>query len=387
MALSSLSSAGFTYSDYPTTLEYVKNIFRTIYGSDIYLEADSQDGQLCAAFATAMYDNNQTFAAVIQTLSPTYAQGAQLSNEVLINGISRKPATASTVSLTLTGDVGTYIINASAKDSNGNIWDIASGTIGGSGILILDATCRTTGAIAATPNTITIINTPILGWNTVTNPLAATTGQDEESDYDLRQRQKVSTSLPAQSTISGLYAGLKSLLDVGRVKVYENPTGTTDSNGLPPHSVSATVEGGIGQLIANEIALRKTIGCATYGSSTYTVTDSEGVSISINYNPLTFVNVGMSISIHPLAGYVSTTATEIKLSLQSYIDSLPIGDDILYTRLFTYANLNGNSLGESYNITAMTIGVLSTTYGTSDIVIPFNKAAKIALTDITITIV
>jgi uncharacterized phage protein gp47/JayE len=385
--LATLDASGWNYSDYPTTLAYVQNIFTNIYGTDIYIAPDSQDGQLIAAFATAMYDNNQTFAAVINSLSPTYAQGVQLSNEVLVNGISRQPATYSTATLTLTGTVGTVISGASAKDAIGNTWDIASGVLDSTGTALLLATCETAGAITALANTINQINTPIFGWSTVNNPNAATTGTDAESDYLLRQRQALSTALPSVTAIGGLLGGLLSVLSVTRAAVYENPTSATDANGLPAHSIAAVVEGGSGQTIANQIALRKTIGCYTYGTSTYTTTDSMGIASQTNFSVLAYDNLKMAITIHPLTGYISSTLTAIQTALSAFISGLNIGDDVLYSKLYTVANLNGSALGQTYNITSLQIGLLSGSLGTADIVVPYNQAAALAVSNVVISVV
>lgn len=384
--LATLDSSGWNYSDYPTTLAYVQNIFTTIYGSDIYLGADSQDGQLAAAFAVAMYDNNQTFASVINSLSPVYAQGTQLSSEVLINGITRQPATNSIATVTLTGAIGTIISGASAKDTNGIIWNITDGVISNTGTIDLFATCSISGAITALPNIINNINTPLFGWSTVNNALAATTGQNAESDYALRLRQQVSVSIPSLTMTDGLLGGLLSIPNVTRAKVYNNPTNTTDINGLLPHSVSAIVEGGDGQIIANQINLRKTIGCYTNGTTSYNVTDGQGIVDIINFSILGYDDLKMAISITALSGYVSTTIALIQNSLISLIYGLEIGEDVLYSRLYTAANLNGSALGLTYNITSLKIGLLSGSLGTSDIAISYNQAARILAINIPITV-
>jgi uncharacterized phage protein gp47/JayE len=384
--LATLDASGWNYADYPTTLAYVQNLFTSVFPADVYLEPDSKDLQLLAIFATAMYDNNQTFAAVINSLSPTYAQGVQLSNEVLVNGISRHPATYSMATLTLTGTVGTVISGASVKDANGNTWDIASGVLDSTGTALLLATCVTAGAVTALANTINQINTPIFGWSTVNNVNAATTGMDAESDYLLRQRQSISTALPSITAIGGLNGGLLSVLGVTRVKVYENATGAVDANGLPAHSITAIVEGGDGQTIANQIALRKTMGCLTNGTNTFTTTDSMGISQQTSFSVLIYNNLKMAITIHPLTGYISSTLTAIQTALSTFISGLNIGDDVSYSKLYTVAYLSGSALGQTYNITSLQIGLLSGSLGTADIVVAFNQAAALAVSNVVISI-
>lgn len=389
--LATLDTAGWTYSDYPAHLDYVKNIYKNIYGQDVYLGADAKDLQLLAAFATAMYDNNQTYAAVINALSPTYAQGTQLSNLVLLNGISRKPATNSTVTLTITGSIGTVITGASAKDTNNVIWNIAYGVIGTSGTISLLGTCATSGAITALPATITTINTPILGWASVTNQYAATTGRDAETDYQLRQRQALSVALPSVTLIEGLRGGLLSIANVTRAKIYENPTSlatvsTQNPFGLPANSITTVIEGGDQAAIANQIAIRKTIGCYTNGTTSVTTTDARGITSVTSFTILGYADLKMAINITALTGYVASTLTDIQNSLVALISSLNVGNPVLYSRLYTAANLNGSAEGLTYNITLLQIATLAGTLGTVDITVPYNQAAKIIASNIVVTV-
>ncbi|HET8689329.1 MAG TPA: baseplate J/gp47 family protein [Methanosarcina sp.] len=383
--LSSLTDAGFTYSDYPTTLTYVQNIFRTIYGQDIYLEADSKDGQLAAAFALAIYDTNQQTAQTINALSPIYAQGQQLSSSVLINGITRKGATASTATVTLSGTAGVQITGASVKDINGNIWTLANCQIQSGGTVDTLATCQTLGAISALPNTINVINTPILGWTSVTNSSSATTGINQESDSALRVRQSSSVSLPAITVLGGLYGALANLNTVLRVKVYENNTDSTDANGLLPHSIAAVVEGGVTQDIINTIALRKTLGANTNGTTSGTYIDQYGISTVLKYYPVAYTDVYINISLTRLTGWTVTIQNEIVTSLINYIASLAIGQSVLYSKIWTYANLAGASDNLTYNITSLQIKSTGS-FGTADLPIAFNYAARLQSANVVFTI-
>ena len=85
-----LDSTGFHYADYPTVLAYLQNEYRATYGQDVYLEADSQDGQSIAVRAQAMYDLMLVMALVYSSFSPITAIGDALSRNVKINGITRR---------------------------------------------------------------------------------------------------------------------------------------------------------------------------------------------------------------------------------------------------------------------------------------------------------
>ena len=59
------------------------------YGQDIYIEPDSQDGQMLAIWSLAQSDTAQAMAAVFNAFSPTYSFGEHLSSLVKINGLKR----------------------------------------------------------------------------------------------------------------------------------------------------------------------------------------------------------------------------------------------------------------------------------------------------------
>ena len=120
MALTYIDDTGIHLPDYPTVLDHVKGIMHDIYGDDLYIEADSQDGQLCAAFASMMHDTYALCGDVYNAFSPSTAQGVGLSSVVKINGIRRKTASYSTVDLRIVGQVGTIVTGGKAEDAHGH---------------------------------------------------------------------------------------------------------------------------------------------------------------------------------------------------------------------------------------------------------------------------
>lgn len=74
---------GLHLPDYPTTLTALQDKVRGIFGDDLYLEPDSQEGQLVAIFALAQQDAYNLAAAVYNAFSPQTAQGAGLSRMVV----------------------------------------------------------------------------------------------------------------------------------------------------------------------------------------------------------------------------------------------------------------------------------------------------------------
>lgn len=359
---------------------------QSIFGSDIYLPPDSQDYQMLAVFALAISDQNQTMIAIYNGFLPTFAQGAGLSALVKINGLVREGSTNSTAVVTITGTAGTTITNGVVQDVNGLLWNLpASVVIPNAGFISVTATCQTAGAVTAAAGAISIISTVILGWQSVSNPAAATVGVAVESDAALRRRQAVSTALPAVTPLQSILAAVANITGVSRYAIYENNTGSTDGNGVPGHSISLVVQGGDVTTIAEVIEQTKSPGTGTYGTTSEIVEDPAGLPITINFFELVDVPIYVAVTIQPLAGYVAATGTALVAAIVAFINGLAIGEEVFFNWLFGPASLYGSPLGLTYRVTALFIGLAPSPAGTADIPIPFNEAASCATANVTLT--
>lgn len=384
-----VTAQGISAPDYQTILDRLTGYFCQIYGTDAYLDPDSKDGQMVALVALAINDSNNTAISVYNSYSPSTAYGAGLASNVKINGISRKGATNSTVDLLLTGTAGTTITNGSAKDANNVIWNLpASISIGVDGTVTVTATCANTGAVAALAGTITSINTPTRGWTSVTNPTAATVGVAVEQDDELRVRQSQSVALPSLTPFDAVDGALANISGVTRHKLYENDTGSTDSNGLPEHSISAIVDGGDVTEIAQTIRGKKGQGVATYGKTSITVPDKYGNPHIINFSRSTDVPVYVSIELKVFTGYTSQVGEQIKQAVADYINSLTIGDSVLLSRIYSPANLGVVSGGNAkyYDITELLIGKSAGGVAAANITIAYDESASCSTDNILITV-
>jgi hypothetical protein len=268
-----IDAMGYHYADYPTFLQFVQQSYQGIYGNDVYLGADSMDGQWTAIEAQALYDTAALGSATYSSFSPISAQGVGLSRLVKINGLAREIPTNSTAILTIVGIAGTVITNGIAVDTLNQQW-ILPGTVtipmGGS--INVTATSQVQGAIQAAANTITGIYTPTNGWQTVNNAAAATPGSPVEQDGTLRARQIVSTANPSVCVLEGTYGAVANVTGVTATEVWENDTGVPDGNGQPPHSIFVVVKGGSVPAIAQAIQVHKTPGTFPWAGPTYTFT-------------------------------------------------------------------------------------------------------------------
>ncbi|OSD71284.1 hypothetical protein R537_10760 [Salmonella enterica subsp. enterica serovar Rough O:d:1,7] len=384
-----VTAEGISAPDYQTILDTLTSYFRQIYGSDAYLEPDSKDGQMVALWALSVHDANNTAIAVYNSFSPTTAQTAALSSNVKINGITRKIATNSTADLLLTGTAGTTITNGSARDKNGIIWNFpASVTIGVDGTVLVTAICSNSGAVAALAGTITTINTPTRGWTSVTNPAAATVGAPAETDAELRIRQGQSVAIPSITPFEGVDGAIANIAGVTRHKLYENDTGKTDGNGLPPHSISAIVDGGDVTEIARAIRGNKGQGVRTWGKTSVTVPDKYGNPHIISFSRPTDVPVYGKITLTVFAGYTSQIGVQIQQAVADYINRLMIGDQVLLSRIYSPANLGVVSGGNAryYDIQELLIGKSPEAVAAANINIAYDESASCKPENIIITV-
>ncbi|EGN4815457.1 hypothetical protein IHY86_001294 [Salmonella enterica] len=384
-----VTAEGISAPDYQTILDTLTSYFQQIYGSDAYLEPDSKDGQMVALVALAVHDANNTAIAVYNCFSPATGYGAALTSNVKINGIARKGATNSTVDLLLTGTAGTTITNGTVKDTNNVIWRLpASVVIGVDGAVTVTAICSNSGAVAALAGTITTINTPTRGWTSVTNPAAAAVGAPAETDAELRIRQGQSVAIPSITPFEGVDGAIANIAGVTRHKLYENDTGKTDGNGLPPHSISAIVDGGDVTEIARTIRGNKGQGVRTWGKTSVTVPDRYGNPHIISFSRPTDVPVYGKITLKVFAGYTSQIGVQIQQAVADYINSLMIGDPVLLSRIYSPANLGVVSGGNAryYDIQELLIGKSPETVAAANINIAYDESASCKPENIIITV-
>lgn len=376
-----VDAAGIHVPTYADCLAYVQGKFRDIYGQDIYLEADSQDGQLCAIFALALTDTNNEAASVYNAFSPSTAQGAGLSSVVKINGIRRKVPTSSSVDVTIIGVVGTIITNGAVSDG-ANAWYLpAVVTIPATGQIIVTATSAAAGAIEIdrlaidTANGAGNIITPTYGWQAAANLTASIPGAAVETDAQLRIRQSKSTMIAAQGVDEALVGAVLALPGVTDVRLYENDTAALDGNGVPGHCISLVVTGGDDAAIASVIARLKGQGIGTYGTTIVPVTNSVGITRKIGFFRPMPVSIAYTITVKTGTGYTIDVANALKATLAAWTSGLGVGADLQVSRAYGVAySVPGNGAYEI--MSPILVGRQGQPQAPGDVAIAFNEIAS-----------
>lgn len=378
MALSKLScsitEAGIYAPTYDEILAELKARLREYYGQDIDLDPSGADGQMVALWALAIHESNNSTIACYNSFSPATAIGNGLSSVVKVNGITRQKPSKSYVDLRIVGQTGTNILNGRVLDVNDNRWILPdSVVIPHEGEITVTAEAEEDGAIIAGIGEVNRIATPVLGWQSVTNPAAARTGKDVETDYDLRVRQQLSVTLSARTVSDGIVAGLLSLNGVKKAIVYENDTTITDEHGIPPHCIYSIVDGGETQEIAEIIAAKKSLGVGTHGEISQTVTDDSGVTKTIKFSRPVNVPIYAHVKIAPLNGYLYSVGDSIKQAIADYINEIGMGNDVVLVSLYCPATLHGYDYSTTFKVESLEIGKSAGDLKASDIEIDINQ--------------
>lgn len=242
------------------------------------------------------------------------------------------------------------------------------------------------GIIEQEPNTITSIVTPVLGWDSITNPLAASAGRFLETDEELRIRFRNTKLERSSNILDSLYSALLNIDGVTEVAIYENDTDITDSNGVLPHSFLPVILGGSTQIIAETIWENKPMGILSQGNTIVAITDSQGFLHDIGFerpNPVT-IYIAITLSANPEANtaFPGDGAEQIKQAIINYAaNNFGVGDDIIYSRLYTPINsIPGHQVDSLY------LGTSPSPVGVSNVVVDFNEIGSFESANIEIII-
>lgn len=238
------------------------------------------------------------------------------------------------------------------------------------------------GPFEQTAMSIDTISVPIPGWDSIINPVAATTGRLQESDVELRERFRNSKFVQSANIIEALIDALVNVEGVTDVKVYENDTNTTNLQGVPPKSFMPLVLGGLATDIANAIWQNKPTGISSFGDTTVQIVDSLSFVHDISFKRPTEIPIYISVDISSIGDLPGDAAQTIRQNIINYGEANNfIGDDVVYSRFYTPVNAV-----PGHQVNSLTIGTAPSPTGTANIVIDFDEVATFSPANVIVTI-
>lgn len=235
----------------------------------------------------------------------------------------------------------------------------------------------------------------VLGFSTTEvagmNPLDTVAGRLLETDAAFRIRRDNLLRAQGEATIEAILADMLVVTGVTAAVVYENVTEFTDGDGRGPHSIEVIILG-----TDPDTALDERVGLALFATKggginthreagaqgrTETVTDSQGIDHTINFNRVLDVDIYVDIDINVVAGdYEGDAAVKTALAAQGTA-AYSIGNDVVAEANKASAfDVNG-----VYDITDYDIGIAPGPVGDANIVIDIREIARFDTSRITVT--
>ena len=399
-----MSQYGVTYQGFarprlPELQEQFEEEMRAAFGQDLVLSPDSPDGQdvgIRAEGAALLWELAET---VYNSFNPEVVTGAAQDRLYSINGITRKPGTPSSVTITLRGQAGTLIpagslVASSVVDTNLGepaVFSLVADTsIPTSGEVDALFEAQIAGEIGADPETLTEISTTVSGWTEAINFETAVLGTPRETDEAFRIRRRRSIGISAVNVIDSIHAAIADVDGVSYVFVHENLGPDVDDKGLPPHSIRPVVIGGDDQEIADAIYAKIPVGIISTGSTTLTALTKFGYEREIGFVRPTTIDIYVQIELITNVRFPASGHGDIISAVIDYVSGafpyggekgFGVGELVCRSRFFTPINsVSGHT------VTSLKIGRNPLSLASSDIDLNYDEVASVSPDNISVLI-
>lgn len=193
------------------------------------------------------------------------------------------------------------------------------------------------GEVSLPNGAITKIVTAPTGFLSCTNLCGYVAGRLLETDVELRQSyvDKI-FSRSSRMTDSIRSAILANCAGVTAAQVYENRTNETDSEGRPPHSVEAVVDGGSNSDIAEQILATVSAGITTYGSVVVDVPGKDDDMIEVCFNRPTYIYCWfkVTLTISKASAVPANYAELVETAIVDAMSQVENGEDVVPQQQF-----------------------------------------------------
>lgn len=305
-----LTGQGVIVPDTSETLAQVQQMHRDAWGADVLLEPETPLGKVATTDTLILDSAARAAAESLSMFNPELAENSALDALGSMLRINRRGATASTIPAVVLAGTPNTIIPAGSQciDTNGKRW-ATDGVriIPASGSVLATVTCTETGPIECPVGALNRIapESAVLGWETVTNNVAASVGRLVESNAEFRRRRRRMLAINAAGSLAAIDAALYDLPGVRSLQRRENFTaGPLTIDGIPmiEHSIWYCVEGGTDVDVAFAIMSKKDPGAGFNGAITVpTIDPASGQSYAVQFDRPVVIPVWVRYTVAPVA--------------------------------------------------------------------------------------
>jgi hypothetical protein len=324
-----VTSAGFVAKTQQDILADIEAAQIATIAPTLDVSADTPLGQLNGIYTNELAQLWELVSVAFGAFDPDDAEDFLLTALCKLSGTQRQAATYSTVDLVVNLDNAATIVSgthyASIAGNPDSRWTpLADYTSPGNGLHTVRFRAESVGKRLANSGTITVIATPVVGWNTVINPLDASGGTEADDDAALRTRRDDDLAASGSSTLDALVADLERASGDGGTIVglqpgtmaFENTGSVTDGFGRPPHSFEIILYDGVTPDPGNNNAIAQVIwdskagGIRSYGNSSGVATDANGDAHVVYFSRVAIRPVYLSYLLSVDPSYDGTNADE-----------------------------------------------------------------------------
>lgn len=384
--MAGLTREGFTPDTYSNIKARIEGKIETI-NPGFDFSPESPDGQFIGTMAFELAQNWNQLDLVYNSYNPQVASGAGLRNIGLLTGLPYGAARRSFATCEVAGVSGTIIPRGTIVVSeNGDEFYTAFETAIPSNLQVVAVL---PGPVSVDAGTLNTIQSPISGWASVNNLGEGTLGSSAQTEQEYRNTRQRTVMRNYTSSVDTMQARLVEL-GLGQARVLNN-THPIDAlpDGTPANTVHVTV-GELGDVAVEDVAKvifeTNSVGCPTYlhptSGQTVVVKDAQGVDQTVNFSVATAVPIEIVVDVTYLSDNVAGVGAVIVDALVDHINNLISGEDVIWSRLFSYITPYAKA-----QVNSLTIGRVSDgSPSPSNITLSDEEFASIVEGNITLTV-
>ncbi len=337
MAIYGITDDGFVLKPLAVIIAEINDAQRADIDPGLDLDARSAQGQVNQIIGGTFAELWELGQASYNAAYPDSSSAVSLDNVSSITGTSRSPTTKTlvpAVNVTMNPNKALPVGSVAHLTGQPNARFLTLTEVvatAGGGVFAVDFEAESAGAIAVAIGQLSSIAEPVDGWVAVSNPGVGTTGEETETDAELRVKRLSELEGGGSTNIDSIRANLlQDVVGVVDASVFENVLDVV-AGGLLPHSIRAVLRGGAPADIAQSLFDTKAGGISTNGAQSFAVLDSQGNNHTIKWDDATDQNYFLSVTVNtnPDIFDGSSGPAAMKDAVAAYVNALVIGGDVL----------------------------------------------------------
>lgn len=177
-----------------------------------------------------------------------------------------------------------------------------------------------------------------------------------ETDASVRARIRNSLARRSAGTIDALLAEVKAAKGVKDAVSYVNETDSTDSIGIPAHSIAVVTRAGVANAVAQAIFDKKAPGIGTWGSTSGTAVDAEGREHTIAFTRFSEKRIFLHLYIRVLDGGSQEIIQDaVTSAVTDYFNNIGLAVPLNVPQLYGIAYAAGN--GQQFVVSDVQVSV------------------------------